>query len=235
MPSTRDPGRFAGLLYLLISLPGAFSLIYVPDKMMVSGNAAATAANIVAFETLFRVGIAVQLVFQGLFIFVALALYDLLEGVNRRHASLMVILIALSVPITFVNELNSVAALLLARGGDVFTAIPKEQRDALVMLFMKLHSYGFDIAGVFWGLWLFPLALLVYRSRFIPRLLGAWLALAGIGWVAMSLTAFVFPEYRSTMFMVTQPASFGEVAFMLWLIVRGARPPEDATKLASAA
>src|SRR5476651_1247820 len=216
MPSTRNPGRFAGLLYLLISLPGAFSLIYVPEKVMVSGNAAATTSNIIAFETMFRVGIAVQLVFQALFLFVALALYDLLKGVNRRHASLMVTLIALSIPITCANELNSVAALLLARGTDVFSVIPTEQREALVMLFMKLHSRGFDVAGVFWGLWLFPLALLVYRSRFIPRALGIWLALAGIGWVTVSLTAFVLPDYRSTMFAVTQPACLGELALMLW-------------------
>src|SRR5207247_274051 len=118
-------------------------------------------------ETLFRLGIAVELISQALFIFVALALYDLFKDVNKRHASLMVMLIVLSIPISFLNELNAVAALQFARGADSLSVFAKPERDALVMLFINLHSRGFDVAGVFWGLWLFPLGLLVYKSRFL--------------------------------------------------------------------
>ncbi len=93
MSFTKNVGRFAGLLYILASIPGVFALVYVPSKLIVRGNATATAHNIVASETLFRLGIAADLICQALFLFVALALYDLLKGVNRRHALLMVTLI----------------------------------------------------------------------------------------------------------------------------------------------
>ena len=146
MSPTKNPGRFAGLLYLLTSIPGAFALIYVPSKLIVHGNATATANNIAASETLFRLGIAAQLISQAGFIFVALALYDLLKGVNRRHASLMVTLIVVSIPIAFLNELNSIAALLLARGADFLSVFEKPQRDALAMLFLNLRGGGFDVA-----------------------------------------------------------------------------------------
>src|SRR5713101_6096716 len=118
MNSTKNPGRFAGLLYVVMSIFGFFAMVYVPSKLIVRGNATATASNISASETLFRLGIAAQLIGMAGFIFVALALYDLLKGVNRRHASLMVLLIVVSVPIAFLNELNSIAALVLVRGAD---------------------------------------------------------------------------------------------------------------------
>jgi len=235
MSSTKNPGRFAGLLYILMSIPGFFAMMYVPSKLIVHGNAAATANNIAASETLFRLGIAAQLIGSAGFIFVALALYDLLKGVNRRHASLMVLLIVVSVPIAFLNELNSIAALVLVRGADFLSIFDKPQRDALAMLFLNLHGQGIVVAVIFWGLWLFPLALLVYRSRFLPRFLGVWLALAGFAWVILSLTGVLSPHYYDKVYTFTQPAVFGELAFMFWLLIKGAKPPAlDATALSSA-
>jgi hypothetical protein len=225
MNPAKNPGRFAGLLYVLTSIAGFFAMGYVPDKLIVHGNAAATANNIAASETLFRLGIAGVLIGQAGFIFVALALYDLLEGVNRRHASLMVLLIVVSIPIAFLNELNTVAALVLVRGPDFLSIFEKPQRDALAMLFLNLHHYGFVVAEIFWGLWLFPLALLVYRSRFLPRFLGVWLALAGFAWVVLSLTGILAPAYEDKVYTYSQPAIIGEIAFMLWLLVKGAKPP----------
>src|SRR5712671_6413203 len=236
MSSAKNPGRFAGLLYLLTSIPGAFALIYVPSKLIVDGNAAATANNMSASETLFRLGIAAQLISQAGFIFVALALYDLLKGVNRRHASVMVTLILVAIPIAFLNELNAIAALVLVRGADFLSIFEKPQRDALAMLFLNLHSHGFGVAEIFWGLWLFPLGLLVYRSRFLPRFLGVWLAIGGFAYVILSLTGVLFPQYQDKVFIISQPALFGELAFMLWLVIKGAKPPAlDATALSSAA
>jgi len=201
---------------------------YVPDNLIVHGNAAATASNIVAHETLFRLGIAAELIGMAGFIFVADALYDLLKGVNRRHASLMVTLIVVSVPIAFVNELNSIAALALVRGGDFLSAFESPQRYAAAMFFLNLHGRGFVVAEIFWGLWLFPLALLVYRSRFLPRFLGVWLALAGVAWVIVSLTGILLPQYQDNVYGYAQPAILGEIAFMLWLTIKGARPSMDA-------
>ncbi len=156
MSFTKNAGRFAGLLYILASIPGVFALVYVPSKLIVRGNAMATAHNIVASETLFRLGIAADLICQALFIFVALALYDLLKGVNRRHALLMVTLILVSIPIAFLNELNGIAALILVRGADFLSLFDKPQRDALAMLFLNLHGHGFDVAGIFWVFGCFP-------------------------------------------------------------------------------
>ena len=235
MSSTKNPGRFAGLLYLLTSIPGAFALIYVPGKLIVHENATATANNIAASETLFRLGIAGELIGQAGFIFVALALYDLLKGVNRRHASLMVTLIVVSIPIAFLNELNAIAALVLVRGADFLSIFDKPQRDALAMLFLKLHGQGFVVSELFWGLWLFPLGLLVYRSRFLPRFLGVWLVFAGFAWVILSLMGILLPQYQDKVNTFLQPAIVGEIAFMLWLLIRGAKPQALATASSSAA
>src|SRR5437868_7453272 len=225
MNPTKNPGRFAGLLYLFMSIIGFFALGYVPNKLIVHANTAATSSNISAHEALFRLGIASELIGQAGFIFVALALYDLLKGVNRRHASLMVTLIVVSIPIAFVNELNSIAALILVRGADFLSIVEKSQRDALAMLFLNLHHHGFVVAEIFWGLWLFPLGLLVYRSRFLPRFLGVWLALAGCAWIILSLTGILLPQYQDKVDTYSQPAFFGEIAFMLWLAIKGAKPP----------
>jgi hypothetical protein len=232
--SIKNPGRFAGLLYVLTSVAGVFAMMYVPSKLIVHGNAAATAGNISASETLFRLGIAGQLIGQTGFIFVALALYDLLKGVNRPLASLMVILLVVQVPIAFLNEVNSIAALILVRGADFLSIFEKPQRDALAMFFLNLHFHGFVVNEIFWGLWLLPLALLIYRSRFLPRFLGVWLALAGFAWVILSITGVLSPEYYEKVFSYCQPAFFGEIALMLWLVIKGARPPAmDAAASAS--
>src|SRR6266481_1933878 len=135
----------------------------------------------------------------------------------------MVLLIVVSVPIAFLNELNSMAALVLVRGADFLSIFDKPQRDALAMLFLNLHFYGFVVAEIFSSLWLLPLAVLVYRSRFLPRFLGVWLALAGFAWVILSLTGILSPQYQEQMFTYSQPASLGEIAFMFWLLIKGAR------------
>jgi hypothetical protein len=228
MTSAMNPGRFAGWLYVLTSIFGFFAMGYVPGKLIVHGNAAATANNIVAHETLFRLGIAAELMGMAGFIFVAYALYDLLKGVNRQYASLMVTLIVVSVPIAFVNELNSIAALILVGGADFLSAFESPQRYAAAMFFLNLHGRGFVVAEIFWGLWLFPLGLLIYRSRFLPRFLGVWLALAGVAWVIVSLTGILLPQYQDYVYSYSQPAILGEIAFMLWLTIKGARPPMDA-------
>src|SRR5207249_2032327 len=144
------PGRFAGLLYVLTSIVGFFAMGYVPSKLIVHGNAAATANNIAANETLFRLGIAGELIGMTGFIFVAVALYDLLKGVNRRHASLMVTLIVVQIPIAFLNELNSIAALVLVRGADFLSIFEMPQREALAMRFLDLHFHGCVVAEIFW-------------------------------------------------------------------------------------
>lgn len=230
MSSAKNQGRFVGLLYALISIPGVFALLYVPGKLIVHGDATATANNIAASETLFRLGIAGQLGSQILFMWVALALYDLLKGVNQRHASVMLTLIVVSIPIALLNELNSIAALILVRGTDFVSIFEKLQRDALAMLFLTLHSRGLTIAAIFWGLWLFPLGLLVYRSGFFPRILGVLLVANCFSYVVTSFTTLILPQHESIVDRWMTPFQFGELLFMLWLLIMGAKPPAlDAT------
>lgn len=234
MSSIKNPGRFAGLLYVLVSIPGAFALAYVPSKLIVHGNATATASNIAAHETLFRLGIACNLISEILFMWVALALYDLLKGVNQRQASLMLGLIVVSIPIALLNELNAIAALILVRGADFLSIFEKPQRDALAMLFLNLHSHAFDIAGIFWGLWLFPLGLLVYRSGFFPRILGVLLMVACFAWVVDSLTPFLLPQHEDIISRWAAWLRRGELLFMFWLLIVGAKPKPIAAPVSSA-
>lgn len=220
----QNPDRMAGLLYLLGSIPGFFALLYVPSKLFVRGNPAATAHNIAASETLFRWGIFVNLIGQVSFIVVSLALYQLLKGVDRRHAVLMVILITVPVSICFVNELNSVAALHLARGFGLLSTFDEPQRIAWMQLFLKLRGTGYDIAGIFWGLWLFPLGLLVYRSGFIPRILGVLLMAGCFAYLANSFASLVFPAVADSVARWMNPIQLVEMVFMAWLLIMGAIP-----------
>jgi len=237
MSSTRNPGRVAGFLYLLLVLFAPFRLIYIPTKLFVRGNATVTANNIGAHELLFRFGIVSDLLCGIILIFLILALYRLLIGVDRNLAVLMVILGGvLPATIDFVNVLNDAAALMLARGADFLSVFEKPQRDSLAMLFLRLHHQEVVAAEIFWGLWLFPLGVLAYRSRFLPRFLGVWLIINGFAYLAMSVTGLLLPQYEDMVSNIVFPAQLGELAFMLWLVIKGARPPAlDAAALSSAA
>jgi hypothetical protein len=112
----------------------------------------------------------------------------------------------------------------------------KPQRDALAMLFLRLHAHEITAAEILWGVWLLPLAMLVYRSRFLPRFLGIWLTINGFAYVILSFTGLLLPQYQDKVFTLSQPALFGELALMLWLVIKGAMPPvPDAAALSSAA
>jgi len=125
----------------------------------------------------------------------------------------------------FVNVVSDAGALMVARGSDFLSVFNKPQRDALVMLLLRLHDHQNTAAEILWGLWLLPLAMLVYRSRFLPRFLGVWLAINGFAYVILSFTGVLLPQYENKVFLLSQPALFAELAFMLWLVIKGAKPP----------
>jgi hypothetical protein len=231
MSSTRNPGRVAGFLYLFLVVAAPLRLIYIPSKLFVHGNATATASNIAAHELLFRLGIVSDLFCGTILIFLLLALYRLLQGVDQNLAVLMVILGGvMPATIDFLNVLNDSAALMLVRGADFLSVFDKPQRDALAMLFLRLHHHEVVAAEILWGLWLFPLAILVYRSRFLPRFLGVWLIINGFAYLILSFTGLLLPQYENMMFNIAFPAMLGEMAFMLWLVIKGAKPqPLDAS------
>ena len=227
MTSTSKKARIAGFLYLLLAALGPFLLIYVPSALVVGGNPSATAANIQTHETLLRLGIASDLIGGVLALAVALALYWLFETVDVKLAWLVVILGGvLPCAIYFLNSLNWFAALVLVHGDAVTPAFAGPQRDELVMLFMRLHHYGVVVSLVFAGLWLLPIGALVIKSGFMPKFLGWWLLLAGVSWLAQSLTPIVLPRYEDIVDTIGFPFGLGEIAFLLWLLVMGAKEPQ---------
>jgi len=183
------------------------------------------ANNILTHETLFRFGIVGELFGSVIFILLGVALYSLLSGVNKTWAGLMIALVLVSAAVGFLNVLNNIAALTLFRGGEFLTVIDKPQRDALAYLFLRLQNQGIFMNEIFWGLWLFPFGLLVYRSGFLPRFLGVWLMLNCFAYVVLSLIALLFPPYYDSAFLIAQPVLFGELAIMLWLLIKGAKVP----------
>src|SRR5438128_7250496 len=215
MHSTKKNARVAGLLYLSL-MTAPLRLIYIPSVLFVQGNATATANNIATHELLFRLGIVSDLLTGTMAIFLTLALYRLLKGVDQSLARLMVILGSLMVtPIYFLNTLNDVAALLLVRGADFLSVFDNPQRDALAMLFLRLHHGGVVANEIFWGLWLFPFGLMVYRSRFLPRILGVWLIINCLAYLSVSFTFLLFPCYAASVFHSSFHAIQGELLVMM--------------------
>src|SRR5215475_15353568 len=232
MHPTDKAARIAGAVYLSMVFTAPFSLIYVPSKLIVRGDATATASNILAHETLFRLSIFGDLVGHVIFICLGIALYRLLSNVNRTWALLMVGFVLVSAAVGFLNTLNNIAALILFHGGEFLSVFEPAQRNALGMLFIRLHSQGIFIDEIFWGVWLFPFGLLVFRSGFLPRFIGVWLMINCFGYVILSMTSLFFPAYNDKAFLYMQPVLFGELAIMLYLLIRGANvkalPPEPA-------
>jgi Domain of unknown function (DUF4386) len=225
MNSARNPGRIAGFWYLLLTLIAPLRLEYIPSKLFVHGNATATVNNITAHELLFRLGIVSDLVCGVILIFLVLAFYRLFKEVDQHLAVLVVILGGIMPAlIDFVGVVSDSGALLLARGAGFLSVFDKPQRDALAMLFLGLRDHQNTAAEILWGLWLIPLAILVYRSRFLPRFLGVWLVINGIAYVIISLTGELLPQYQEKIFSLSFPALLGEVAIMLWLVIKGAKP-----------
>jgi hypothetical protein len=185
--------RVAGFLYLML-FPAAFGLIYVPSRLVVPGDAAATAGKIMASESLFRLGIVSNLLIAIVHILVVLALYRLLQSVNKNMASLLVIFGLAGVPIWMLGEATQLAALLLLSGADYLKVFTADQLQALTLLFLNLHESGLNIAQIFWGLWLFPMGYLVYKSRFLPGILGVLLMIDV--WYVQSFAAFLFPNFK---------------------------------------
>ncbi len=235
MHPTVKTARVAGAVYLLLAIIAPLRLVYIPSMLFVRGNATATASNIAAHESLFRLGMVSDLLAGTIAIFLVLALYRLLRGVDQNHAVLMVILGGLMpAAIYFVNSLNDAAALMLVRGADFLSVFDKPQRDALAMLFLRLHDHVIVAAQVFWGLWLFPFGLLV-RSGFLPRILGVWLIINGFGYLAISFTGLLLPQYEVMVSSSAFPALLGEIAIMLWLLIMGAKPQPSVVPAPSSA
>lgn len=220
-----NSGRTAGFLYLLVVIVGAFELMYVPGKLYVHGDVTATISNLVTHESLFRLGMVAALWSGILMLFLALALYRVFKEVDRRLAVLMVILGGVLLVAADFSILCNAAALMLAKGAEFLSVFEKPQREALAMMFMRLNTQQIYAAEIFWGLWLFPLGVLVYKSGSVPRLLGIWLIINGCAYLVESFAGLLIPQYENALTNLLFPVQLGEVAFMLWLLIMGVKQP----------
>jgi len=219
-------GRVAGLLYLSLIPLGVFGILYVPQVLIVETDAFKTANNIAASEFIFRLSILSAFLVQIINIAVVLVLYKVLSPIHKTFAKLMVLFIFIGIPIAMLNELNHMAVLLLLDttfidATEVFINI---QTSTWILFFLKLHESGIHIAGVFWGLWLFPMGYLVYRSVYIPKIIGILLIIASFGYVIDTVIFFLNPSID---LVLSEYTFIGEIVFPLWLLIKGSKSKEE--------
>lgn len=220
--SFRNTGRVAGLLYLVVVITGIYSLGYVPSLLIVWNHPDITFRNIVNHEFLFRLGIVSGLICYTFFLFLPLVLYKLLKPVHKTYAIYMVVLAIVSVPISFINMQNKFAVLSVISSGG-------EEKD-LVMFYLNQYDYGNLIVQIFWGLWLFPLGYLIFKSGIIPKFLGILLMLGCLSYLINFFGNALFPNYSELGISsyVRLPATLGEIGTCLWLLIMGAKNNLDA-------
>lgn len=200
MNPIKRTAHIAGLIYLTVVVSGIFSLLYVPSQLIVCGNPSTTFNNIVANELLFRLGILAGVICYIAFLFLPIILCKLLSPVGKKYAVAMIALAVVSVPISLVNLSQKYSVLTLISKAEYLNVIQPDQLQAQVMLHLDYYNNGIDLVSVFWGLWLFPFGYLVFKSRFLPKILGFF------------LSSFV-----------SLPASIGEIGTCLWLLIVGAK------------
>jgi hypothetical protein len=205
MNDIKKQARSAGLVYVLVAIFGFLSLVIIPSKLIVSGDAAATAERIMETEWLWRVGIAVEVIGSVLFAFLAVLLYRLFKGVNELHALLMMILALIPAAIGFVGTSFGMMAQSVISGPEFLSGLDRAQLDAIGYMFLRMQGAGTRVEAVFWGLWLLPFGLLVIRSGFIPRVLG------------------LLPQVGGLINQVAMVLEMGELPIIFWLAIWGAR------------
>lgn len=215
--------RLAGLLYLILVITGVFSIMYVSSQIIVQGDANTTAKNILAKEFLFRTGIVNDLISNTIFVLLVLVLYRMFKQINENQAKLMVALVIVQIPVVFIMESLNITSLMIFKG-ELLQTFDINKRQDFAMLFLKINDYSTLTIEMFWGLWLLPFGLLVYKSRFIPRIFGILLIIAGIAYINSSLTSLLFPSYstfvsQSTLLLV----AIGEISITLWLLIKGVK------------
>ncbi len=216
--SPQKTARVAACVFLIIFCQGMATELFIRPAIIVAGDAAATVNNIIASESLFRLSIVSDLIRQMFMMWLILLLYKLLKPVSKNIASLMVIFGLACVPMTMLNELNHFAVLLLSSDAGYLRAFGTDQLHALVRFFLNLREYGTFIPQVF-SLWILFLGYLVFKSGFLPRILGIWLMLGGLCYTVLAVLFLLFPNFNLMIFGLF--AFIGEMLFYLWLLIKG--------------
>jgi len=213
--------KIAGIWYLILALCAGYTWFYI-NKTFVPESAVLTVQNILATETQYIASIILSIVGQIGFIFLALTLYRLFRNVSQTQARLMLTLVSISVAVSFVNIIFQTGALVFLNRADYFTAFTTEQIYELTTMFLHFNIFGVYIVTIFWGLWLFPLAYLVYKSNFIPKIIAYLLVVSGICYCISSMSSLIAPAfYAQIANILSIPETIGEVTMLLWLLIKG--------------
>lgn len=222
MNSIQRTARFAGVLYLIITIAAIVAHYYVPSNIIVPGDATATANNIMNNETLFRVGgVGSELIILLSEIVLSVVLYVLLKPVNKTLSLLAAVSRLAMTTIHGLNLINYFFALLLLGGASYTTIFEADQLHALVMLFLDAHSYGFTIGIAFLTLHVFILGYLIFKSGYFPKILGVLFVAAAFGYLIDSFALLLSTSYETTPVYLALPIAISEIAFPLWLLIKG--------------
>jgi hypothetical protein len=228
MNANKKTARRAGFLYLGYIILTAIALVVGRKGIIVDGDAAATATNIIAKGMRFRIGFVSDAVAGVVFLLAAWALYVLLKPVNRNIALLFLLLNLGGVAVQCINMLNLFSAVLLLSGAEYLSVFQPNQLQAQAMLFINLYESGFMICQLFYGAWLFPLGFLVFKSGYLPRILGIVLMVECFGWLMYPFQFFLFPSYVAVSYLSSAVGFVGEFSLTLWLLIMGAKEQKPA-------
>ena len=222
MHSIQKTARFAGVLYLIITVAAIIAHQYVPSTLIVPNDPAATASNIAASETLFRIGgVGSELVILLSEIVLAVVLYVLLKPVNKTLSLIAAASRLAMTTIHGLNLLNYYFILLLVGGAGYATAFEPNQVNALVSLFLDAHHYGFTIGIAFLTIHVFVLGYLIIKSGYFPTILGILFLAAGVGYLVDSFALLLSTGYDTTPIFLAIPIALAEIAFPVWLLIKG--------------
>jgi hypothetical protein len=228
-PITSAPmfyARLAGVLYLIITVAAVIAHMYVPSTLIVPDDTAATVANITASQDLFRMGgIGAELIVLLSEVVLSIALYILFRPVNRTLSLLAAVSRLIMTTVHGVNLLNYVFVLLVING----TGFDVEQSNALVAMFLEAHTFGFTVGIAFLVLHVFALGVLIYQSGFFPRVLGVLFLFAGFGYLFDATGLLFIESYTTTPDVIAMAIMIAEIAFPLWLLVKGVRTNQTST------
>jgi hypothetical protein len=225
MGANTNPARLAGLLWLLTTVTGGFGLFYVRSNVIVPGDAAATAGNIMALEPLYRAAIVSSLVSQVFQFFLGLTLFDLFKEFNKRLATVVLASVLMSVGIAVVNTLNHFGALLVLSRPDFLKVFAPAQLEAMALVLLRLaNGSGQGLIEIFWAPYYVSFGLLVISSRLLPKVLGILLMAMGVGFAVNILQKFLSPQLYPAMFtqLAMTLGALGGIPTMLWLLIKGA-------------
>jgi hypothetical protein len=225
MIPSKKTARLAGLSFLFMVITGLFSEIFFRQKVFVSSDIAATVSNISSNTLLYRTGIVCDILMSLGYLFTALVLFKLLASVNKNLAAVMVLLAAAGSALLMFNILNECAPLYILTGNDYLNVLGLNSRQAIAMLYYSLYEHGYMIGQVFFALWVLPLGVLIYKSGFIPKVLGVLFVIETIFGFLSVFVHFLVPN-QSIETILLLPGTVAEFVFMFWLLIWGIRKPK---------